>query len=91
METDLLPNVRGNVQTLRNMWITKEQEDKNLLKPKTVSYRSKVQITPSKPSIKINIQSPTSIDETEIKKESTVTFDNAGKKNKYNEMAMIDL
>ena len=73
METDLLPNVRGNVQTLRNMWSTKVQEEQKLLKPKPVTYRSHSQLSP-KQSIKVEIQSPISMDETIIRKESKVTF-----------------
>ncbi len=63
METDLLPNVRGNVQTLRHMWSTKSKEEENFFKSKS--------ITQPKQSIKM--------DETRIKKEPMVKFDDKGK------------
>lgn len=82
METDLLTNVRGNVQNLRNIWSTKVQEEQKLLKPRPTVYRSQQQVLPSAPrkqSIKIEIQSPASVDETIVNRKPTVTFDNAGK------------
>jgi hypothetical protein len=78
METDLLTNVRGNVQSLRNMWTTKVQEEQKLLKPRPTVYRSQQQVL-QKQSIKIEIQSPASVDETIVNKKPTVTFDDAGK------------
>jgi hypothetical protein len=57
METDLLPNIRGNVKSLRNMWATKVQEEQKLLKPRSQCA---------------------SIDETIVRKEPTVKFDNKG-------------
>jgi hypothetical protein len=78
METDLLPNVRGNVQTLRNMWSTKAQEDQKLLKPKPVTYRSQSQL-PQTPSPQIEIQSSITMNETIIHKETKVTFSDESK------------
>ena len=80
METDLLTNVRGNVQSLRNMWTTKAQEEQKL-KPRATVYRSHQPATPGRQqSIKIEIQSPSSVDETTIvNRKPTVTFDNAGR------------
>ncbi len=80
METDLLTNVRGNVQSLRNMWTTKVQEEQKL-KPRATVYRSQQPTTTPgrKQSIKIEIQSPQSVDETTIvNKKPTVTFEDAG-------------
>jgi transposase-like protein len=70
METHLLPNVRGNVQTLRNMWSEKLQEEQKLLKPKSVTFRTPAQV-PHKSSIKDKTQAP---NETVIHKEATVKF-----------------
>ncbi len=82
METELIPNVRGNVQNLRNIWSTKAKEEQTLLKPKPVTYRSQSQ-TITKQPIKIQIQSPASVDEIILNQKSMVTFDNAGKINSY--------
>ncbi len=80
METDLLTNVRGNVQNLRNMWTTKVEGEQKL-KPRPTVYRSQSQVPapPQKQSIKIKIQSPASVDEIILNKKPTVTFDDAGK------------
>jgi hypothetical protein len=78
METHLLPNVRGNVQTLRNMWSEKVQEEQKLLKPKPVTCRSNSPLTP-KQSIKDKEQRSTSVDETIINKPSKVTFEDESK------------
>jgi len=88
METDLIPNVRGNVQALRNIWTIKAQEDQNMSKSKPVTYRSTSQ-TPKQSSIKIEIQSPISIDETIINKTPTVTFSNEGTINRKYQLLLL--
>lgn len=69
METDLLPNVRGNVQALRNMWNDKTQQDQKSFKPRATVYRSGAQIPP-----RLAVE-----EEPMIKKKPTVTFDHIGK------------
>jgi len=36
METDLIQNVSGNVQALRNIWNVKSQDETKILKPKAL-------------------------------------------------------
>lgn len=65
METDLIPNVRGNVQSLRNMWSTKAQEDQKPLKPKATVYRSHTngpRTSSSRQSIRLDTESSISSD-----------------------------
>jgi hypothetical protein len=81
METDLIPNIRGNVQSLRNMWTTKVQEEQKSLKSKSISYRTKSQIPPLEQSIKVKIQLPINTNEKIINKKPTVTFNDESKTN----------
>lgn len=67
METDLLPNVQGNVQALRTMWSRKVQDEEKIFKPRSTVYRSRTPI------------SSRMIDDEMIKKKPTVTFDHVGK------------
>jgi hypothetical protein len=78
METDLLPNVRGNVETLRNMWSSKVQEEQKLLKPASTPYRTHSPLQ-QKQSIKKKTQTPKSTAETSVQHVPTFTFDNESK------------
>ncbi|CAF3453095.1 unnamed protein product [Rotaria socialis] len=65
METELLPNVRGTVQSLRNMWSEKVQDEQKILKQKLHGCGLNSQ-QPQKKIIKDDIKSPASTETTNI-------------------------
>ncbi|CAF3871595.1 unnamed protein product [Rotaria sordida] len=75
MNNDLLTNKCGNVQTLRNMWTKKVEEEQKSIKQKVVTGQSYSQISQKK-FIQDNIQIPTNIDKTIINNESKTMNDN---------------
>lgn len=80
METDLIPNVRGNVQNLRTIWSTKVQEEQKLSKPRASVYRSHSQVPQvPKQQIKIEIKASISNDDAIIHREPIVKFDDESK------------
>ena len=73
MDTELYPNISGNVQNLRNMWSTKVKEEQKLLKPKPTVYRSQSHIPKQEP--KIELEPKISLEKPNIhQKVPTVTF-----------------
>ncbi|CAF5201745.1 unnamed protein product, partial [Rotaria magnacalcarata] len=65
METELLPNVRGTVQSLRSMWSEKVRDEQNILKQKLLGCGSNSQ-QPQKKIIKDDIKSSASTETTKI-------------------------
>ncbi|CAF2097960.1 unnamed protein product [Rotaria magnacalcarata] len=68
METELLPNVRGTVQSLRSMWSEKVRDEQNILKQKLLGCGSNSQ-QPQKKIIKDDIKSPASTETTKIEEQ----------------------
>jgi hypothetical protein len=73
MESDLLSNVRGNVQTLRDMWSTKVQEKP--IRPTSISICPQQQ---EKKSPKMNIPTLKITNET-TRNEPSITSNNESK------------